>query len=70
MKNYLGWKVKRFLNYLKFPILFRRNIQTKQKIRLRDFEVKMVNLKKILSIQGGEPKGEIRILAVKGQWGI
>jgi hypothetical protein len=29
----------------------------------------MVNLKKILAIPGGEPKGEVRILAVKDNGG-
>jgi chemotaxis signal transduction protein len=36
---------------------------------LRDLEVKIVDLRKILSIQGGRPKEEIRILAVKDNGG-
>ena len=41
------------------------NIQSQQKIRLKDFEMKVVDLKKIFCIQGGDPKGETNILTVK-----
>jgi chemotaxis protein histidine kinase CheA len=48
------------------PSTFQKKYSGQEKIRLRDFEVKMVDLKKILAIQGGEAKGEmIKILAVK-----
>jgi chemotaxis signal transduction protein len=35
-----------------------------QKIRLRDFEVRVIDLRKILSIPKGDRKGEMRILAL------
>jgi hypothetical protein len=49
----------------KVPNTFQEKYSSQQKIRLKGFEVKMINLEKILSIQGGEPKGEIKILMVK-----
>jgi chemotaxis signal transduction protein len=53
----------------KVPNMFQEKYSNQQKIRLRDFEVKMINLKKILALQGGGPKGEIRILTVKDNGG-
>ena len=70
MKNYLGVESEKVFKLFKVPNTFQEKYSNQQKIRLKDVEVKMVNLKKIFSIQGGEPKGEIRILTVKGQWGI
>jgi hypothetical protein len=48
------------------PNSFQKKYSGQERIRLRDFEVKMINLRKIFAIQGGESKGEmIKILAVK-----
>ncbi len=48
------------------PKSFQKKYSGQEKIRLRDFEVKMINLRKIFAIQGGDSKGEmIKILAVK-----
>ena len=48
------------------PNSFQKKYSGQEKIRLRDFEVKMINLRKIFAIQGGASKGEmIKILAVK-----
>jgi archaellum component FlaC len=49
----------------KVPNTFQEKYSNQQKIRLRDFEVKVVNLKKIFSIPGGDHIWEMRILTVK-----
>jgi len=49
----------------KAPDTFQKKYSNQERIRLRDVEIKMVNLKKILAIPGGESKGEVKILAVK-----
>jgi chemotaxis signal transduction protein len=61
-----GVESKKIFKLFKVPNIFHEKYINLQKIRLRDFEVKMINLKKLLSIQGGEPKGEMKILMVKG----
>jgi hypothetical protein len=53
----------------KAPNAFQKRISNQEKIRLKDIEIRLVNLKKILSIPGGESKGEINILAVKDKAG-
>jgi chemotaxis protein histidine kinase CheA len=53
----------------KVPNTFQKRYSNQEKIRFRDFELKMINLKKILAIPGGEPKGEIKMLAVKDNGG-
>jgi len=48
------------------PSTFQKKYSSQEKIRLRDFEVKIVNLRKTLALQGEESKGEMtKILAVK-----
>jgi chemotaxis protein histidine kinase CheA len=47
------------------PTTFLEKHPGQQKIRLRDLEVKTVDLKKVFSISGGERPGETRILTVK-----
>ena len=49
----------------KVPSSFHSKYIDQQKIRLKGLEVRMIDLKKIFSIQGGDQKGEVRILAVK-----
>src|SRR3972149_4802771 len=60
-----GVESEKVFKLFKVPNTFQEKYSSKQKIRLKGFEVKMINLEKILSIQGGEPKGEIKILMVK-----
>jgi chemotaxis signal transduction protein len=60
-----GVESEKVFKLFKVPNTFQEKYSNQQKIRLRDLEVKMVDLRKTLSIQGGGPKGEIRILAVK-----
>jgi hypothetical protein len=61
-----GVESEKIFKLFKVPNSFQEKYLNLQKIRLKDFEVKMINLKKLLSIHGGEPKGEIKILMVKG----
>jgi hypothetical protein len=60
-----GVESERIFKLFKVPDSFLQKYSNHQKIRLRDLEVKMVNLKKILAIQGEDPQGEIRFLTVK-----
>jgi len=60
-----GVESEKVFKLFKVPNTFQEKYSSLQKIRLKGFEVKMINLEKILSIQGGEPKGEIKILMVK-----
>jgi hypothetical protein len=62
----LGVESEKVFKLYKVPNNFQEKFMNLPKIRLKDFEVKMINLKKLLSIQGGEPKGEKKILMVKG----
>ncbi len=61
-----GVESEKIFKLFRVPNTFQEKYLNLQRIRLKDFEVKMINLKKLLSIQGGEPKGEIKILMVKG----
>ena len=66
-KKLFGVESEAVFKLFKAPNTFQKRYSNQEKIRLRDFEIKLVNLKKILAIPGGEPKGEINILAVKGK---
>jgi chemotaxis signal transduction protein len=60
-----GVESEKVFKLFKVPHTFLEKYSDLQKIRLRDLTVKMIDLKKMLSIQEKEPKGEIRILTVK-----
>jgi chemotaxis protein histidine kinase CheA len=60
-----GVETEKVLKLFKVPPNFRQKYSDQSKIRLRDLEVRIINLRKILSIAGGEHAGEMRILAVK-----
>jgi chemotaxis signal transduction protein len=64
-----GVESEKVFKLFKVPNTFQEKYSNQEKIRLRDVEVKMINLKKILALQGSEPKGEIRILTVKDNGG-
>jgi hypothetical protein len=64
-KKLFGVETEKVFKLFKVPNTFLEKYPNQQKIRLRDFEVKMIDLKKIFSISGGERSGEIRILTVK-----
>jgi hypothetical protein len=61
----LGVESKKVFKLFKVPNTFQEKYSNQQKVRLKDVEVKMINLKELLSIHGGGPKEEIRILTVK-----
>jgi chemotaxis signal transduction protein len=64
-----GVESEKVFKLFKVPSTFQEKYSNQQKIRLRDLEVKMVDLKKILALQGGEQKGKIKILTVKDNGG-
>jgi len=60
-----GVETNKVFKLFKVPPNFQQKYSDQSKIRLRDLEVRIINLRKILSIAGGERAGEMRILAVK-----
>ena len=60
-----GVETEKIFKLFKVPITFHEKYSDQARIRLRDLEVKMINLKKILSIPGDDLPGEMRILTVK-----
>ena len=64
-KKLFGVESEKVFKLFKVPATFLEKFPGQQKIRLRDLEVKIVDLKKIFSIPGGESPGETRILTVK-----
>jgi hypothetical protein len=49
----------------KVPSSFHNKVTGQEKIRLKDLEVKMIDLKKLFSIPGVDRKGKVRVLTVK-----
>ena len=68
-KRLFGVESEKVFKLFKAPNTFQERYSNQEKIRLRDFEIKIVNLKKILAIAGAEPRGEVKILAVKDDGG-
>jgi len=60
-----GVETEKVFKLFKVPTTFHEKYSDKEKVRLRDLEVRMINLKRIFSIPGGDPTGEMRILTVK-----
>ena len=60
-----GVESDKIFRLFKVPSSFHSKYIDQQKIRLKGLEVRMIDLKKIFSIQGGDQTGEVRILAVK-----
>ncbi len=60
-----GVESERVFKLFKVPDSFPQKYANHQKIRLRDLEVKLVHLKKILALQGEGPREEIKFLTVK-----
>ncbi len=63
-KKLFGVESEKVFKLFKIPASYMEKYPAGQKIRLRDIEVKIIDLKKIFSISGGERSGEIRILTV------
>ncbi len=64
-----GVESEKVFKLFKLPKAFEEKYSDQQEIRLRDVEVKVVDLKKRLAIQEGSPKEQIRILTVKDNGG-
>jgi chemotaxis signal transduction protein len=64
-KKLFGVETEKVFKLFKVPNTLQKKYSNQDKIQFKDFELKMINLKKTLAIPGGEPKGETRILAVK-----
>jgi hypothetical protein len=60
-----GVESDKVFRLFKVPSSFHGEDMDQQKIRLKDLEVRMIDLKRIFSIQGGDQKGEVKILTVK-----
>lgn len=64
-KNLFGVESEKVLKVFRVPTTFLEKYPNQQKIRLREFEVKMIDLKKMFSIIGGKRPEETRILTIK-----
>ena len=60
-----GIESNKVFKLFKAPSSFQEKYSSQQKIRLKDFEMKVVDLKKLFSIEHKDPKGEIQILIAK-----
>ena len=60
-----GVESDKVFRLFKVPSSFHSKYMEQQKIRLKDLEVRMIDLNRIFSIQGGGRKGEVKILTVK-----
>jgi hypothetical protein len=68
-KKLFGVESDKVFKLFKVPTPLQKKYLSQDKIQFKDFELKMINLNKTLAIPRGEPKGEIRILAVKDDGG-
>lgn len=60
-----GVESQKVYKLFKVPNTFPEKYSNQPKVRLKDLEVEMIDLRKLLSIQPETPKNEIRILTVK-----
>jgi len=60
-----GIESHKIFKLFKVPSIFRDKYSSQQKIRLKDFEFKMVDLKKIFPIEPRDGKGEIQLVTVR-----
>jgi hypothetical protein len=63
-ERFLGVESDKIYKLFKVPGDHQDRYVDQQKIRLKDFEVRLIDLKKVLSIPKGSRKAEIKILAV------
>jgi hypothetical protein len=61
----MGIESHKIYKLFKIPDAFLSKYLSKQKIQLKDFEIKMVDLKKIFPIENRERRGEKQLLALK-----
>ena len=64
-EKFFGVECDKVFKLFRVPNTFHDKYSNQEKIRLKDFEVKLIDLKKIFSIQGGVLRGETSILTVK-----
>jgi hypothetical protein len=60
-----GVESEKVCRLFKVPSSFHNKVRGQEKIRLRDLEVRMIDLKKLFSIEGMGRKGKERVLTVK-----
>lgn len=60
-----GVESEKVVKLFKVPIGFHEKYSSQQKIRLKDFEVRLIDLRKTFSLKKGDGKEELKILAVK-----
>jgi hypothetical protein len=68
-EKFFGVESDKVFKLFRVPSTFHGKYSSQEKIRLKDFEVRLIDLKKILSIQGEHRKGEATILTVKEDGG-
>ena len=68
-EKFFGVESDKVFKLFRVPSTFHNKYSNQEKIRLKDFEVRLIDLKKIFSIQGGDRKGEATILTVKENGG-
>lgn len=68
-EKFFGVESDRVFKLFRVPSTFHKKYSNQEKIRLKDFEVRLIDLKKIFSIQGGDRRGEATILTVKENGG-
>jgi hypothetical protein len=68
-EKFFGVESDRVFKLFRVPSTFHNKYSNQEKIRLKDFEVRLIDLKKIFSIQGGDRRGEATILTVKENGG-
>ena len=61
----IGIESHKIFKLFKVPSIFRDKYSNQEKIRLKDFEFKMVDLKKIFPIETRNGKGEIQLVTVR-----
>jgi len=64
-KKFFGVESNKVFKLFRVPNTFHEKYSNQEKIRLKDFEVKLIDLKKIFCIQGGDRRGETNILTVR-----
>jgi chemotaxis signal transduction protein len=67
--HYFGVPSEKVFKLFKVPASFHDRFANQQKIRLKDFEMKIVDLKTLLSLPEGKSEGERRILIVRDDGG-
>ncbi len=60
-----GIESQKVFKLFKLPNTYQEKVSGQQKIRLKEFEIQMVDLKRILSIGGKGKRAEIQVLTVK-----